>query len=290
VTLNGLERITEQFQEYSEKLEAINPQATKEIIEDKLKQLPGDLRRAFLIDKSKRTPAEEVKAQSAESKIKPTVDELAARAPLDRQLEARKIAKEMISLADRERLTRTNRQVINFEFWRDRCQSGSTENSVKARKYLYEADQLLAKPDLKGAHKKYEQSFRAWAEVFKTWPILMDDADTGDIIEAVEKYITVRDQLDLRDTSGGVLPPSFPLKALLEKKGEDAKHLMRFRKEEDEVPAEEKPAASTPAPAAEIKKTEPESSPPAAESTKPAETKAEESAESSPAAPAAEKQ
>ena len=66
----------------------------------------------------------------------------------------------------------------------------------------------------------------------------MDDADTADVIEGLQRYIQVRDQLDIRDTSGGVLPRDFPLTKFVEKKGEQ--QLLRFLKEEPK-PESKKP-------------------------------------------------
>jgi hypothetical protein len=154
-------------------------------------------------------------------------------------------------LQERLRYTMTSRQIVNFEFWRDRSDSGKTETSTSARKHLFEAKQLFAKPDLEGAKTKFEQSFKEWAQIFEKWPSQKDDADNEDLVTAVETYIKVLEQLDLRDSDGNILPTDFPLVEIV--KSQNKEHLLKIKQAKkdpapDDKESTEEKKSETPSP------------------------------------------
>jgi hypothetical protein len=228
VELNKLENRQEEMEDKLKQLEALAPGARQRITAEKKKQLAPDYLAALEKSPEKRSTTEQIKAEAANERVQPTLDELANSAVKEDIVRARRLAKEAFYDLEYQRLCRTSRRVVNFEFWRDRCQSGLTEVNALARKRMYEAKEAYAKPDLQGAHDKFEESFHAWAQVLKDYPSLYEDADNSDIVDAVELYTRVREQLDLRDTSGGVLPPDFPLVELVKKR--DRPDLLRFMK------------------------------------------------------------
>jgi len=179
-------------------------------------------------------------AFQAKNEIEPRYTEIVDQAPADKAVEARRLATSLSALQQRINLTRSNRHIVNFEFWRDRSESGATDTNVAARKHLFEAKQLFAKPDLEGAKAKFEQSFKEWAEIFDKWPTQREDADNDELVASVESYIKVLEQLDLRDEDGGILPADFPLTELM--RNNDKENLLKFRKEPN-AEGEDKPDA-----------------------------------------------
>jgi hypothetical protein len=233
IRLNDVERLETQIREDEEKLDELLPGMRKAIREEKLAALPPDLRKALEKHTDDRNATEHSKAFEANQMINVTNVELAERAPAEKRLEAQRIAQRLFVTSERLRYTHTNRQVVNFDFWSQRSASGATELSSNARQHLIEARQLYARPDLEGAKEKFEQSFHEFAEVFKRWPSVAEDAENEDLVAAVEnQYIKVLEQLDLRDASGGVLPPDFPLAELLRDHGKE--NLLKFRQESED--------------------------------------------------------
>lgn len=229
IQLNEMEATHQQFLDTFAQLETLAPGAREAIMAEKRRQLPEDLLAALEKPEAERTPAEQVRAGQATERLAPTSEEIAARVPREQTLKARQLAKELLELAEKERLIRTSRGVVNFDFWRARCESGASEVSTRARKHLFEADAALAQSDLELAREKYELSFREWAELLKTWPVIKDDGDLQELFEATERYINTLDQLDLRDPSGGILSPDFPLADFFRGRGDEA--ILKFRKE-----------------------------------------------------------
>jgi hypothetical protein len=281
VQLNNVERLNGEIKDQEAKLEELLPGVKDAIREEKVAKLPSDFRRALEKPKHERSDSEHQKAAQAEQQVSVGYLEIAARAPAEKSIEARRTAQRLIGLQERLRLTHTSRQVVNYEFWRDRCASGADEANSLARRHLFEAKQLFARTDLQGAKEKFEQSWREWAEVFKKWPGLLDDAENDELVADIKTYIKVLEQLDLRDASGGILPADFPLADLLRHRGED--DLLRFRAAEEnkeEKPVEGKPVEEKP----KAEETKAETEKPTAESPKAEEDKADE-----PKAEAAEK-
>lgn len=246
IQLNEVERLTSDKKDLYEKLEKIVPGATEKIRAEKIASLPTELRRAIETPEADRTSAQKERAAEAERSLIVGVNEIAERADTKNSVEARTLAQQVMRLDERIRYTMSSRQVVNYDFWRDRCESAATERGTRAVQLLFDAKAKYA--DLEGAKKQYEEAFRDFAELFKQWPRLMEDSDADDVTEGVEAYIKILDQLDLRDEQGGILPADFPLADFMKMKGKE--DLIRFRSEkkpEDEKPVEEKPAAEKPA-------------------------------------------
>lgn len=269
VQLNDVERLEGEIKDLEAKLEELLPGIKDEIRREKVAKLPSDFRRALEKPQEERSDSEISKAHQAEQQVYVNHLEIAARAPAEKSIEARRTAQRLLGLQEQLRLTHTSRQTVNFEFWRERCASGADEANSRARRHLFEAKQLFARTDLEGAKEKFEQSWKDWAEVFKKWPGLLDDAENDELVADIKTYIKVLDQLDLRDASGGILPADFPLADLIRHRGEEA--LLQFRSAEESK--EEKPQEAKP------KAEEPKAEDATADEAKPAESKSSEQAE-----------
>lgn len=248
IHLNEVDSLQAQIKTKEGELDALLPGVREKLAEDRKKTLPDEVQQLLAKPDDERDMMEKSQATMAVNTIQPPPVEIAAQAPADKAVEARRLANTISSLQERLRLTQSSRQIVNFEYWRDRSESGSTEVATNARKHLYEARQLFAKPDLEGAKAKFEQSFKEWAEIFERWPTQKDDADNDDLVLAVETYIRTLEQLDLRDADGGILPPDFALTELMQSMGKE--DLLKFRAEspkEDEKPDEVKPNNENPA-------------------------------------------
>jgi hypothetical protein len=238
IQLNEVDSLQAKIKEKEAELDALLPGVRDEVREKKKAGLSTELRRALERPQNELDMATLNQSYQAKAMIEPTYLEIAGRAPPDKAVEARRLANTLSNLQQRMSLTRTSRQIVNFDFWRERSQAGATEINTAARKHLFEARQLFAKPDLEGAKAKFEQSFKEWAEIFAKWPTQKDDTDNDDLVAAVETYIKVLEQLDLRDAEGGILPTDFPLTELMQANNKE--NLLKFRKE-DKPQEESKP-------------------------------------------------
>ena len=247
--LNKAEVLQSQIKDEADKLDALLPGIRQLILDEKTAALPPDFRRVLKKPEAERTDAERASFYKAQELTQVSHFEVAQRAPTDNSVEARRIATGIAVLQEQLHYTVSSRNVVNFDFWRDRSRSGATPVGTAARKHLYEARQLASKPDFPGAKAKYEQSFAEWAEIFKDYPSQKADADNEELIKDVEAYMKVLTQLDLRDASGGILPPDFPLTELLREQGHE--DLLKFRQAEPEhnKPEDNKPEEPTGKPA-----------------------------------------
>lgn len=246
IRLNDVERLTRELEDVRGQLEALLPGVREQIRQEKLAALPASLRKSYEKPAEERTSTDEVNAYQAEQELQVGYVEIANRAPTDKGIEARRLAQQLYGLEERLRYTQISRQVVNYDFWRDRAAAGATKLNSSARKNLFEARRLFAKPDLEGAQQKFEQAFHEFAEIFRRWPTLKQDAENDELVADVETYVKVLEQLDLRDASGGILPHDFPLSELL--KDYDKEALLKFR----EAPSTDTSSTETP-PAEESK-------------------------------------
>jgi hypothetical protein len=98
----------------------------------------------------------------------------------------------------RANLISSNRDVANYEYWRIRCDLEQTPESLKARDFAHQAEKRFAEGDPEGAKELYEQSFVEWGKALDQFPEMPRDSTTGgDLMEFIEDYAAVLEQLDL---------------------------------------------------------------------------------------------
>jgi hypothetical protein len=117
-----------------------------------------------------------------------------------------------------------NRGIVNFEYWRTRCDAERTALAQTARKNIYDADRIFASGErFAEAKKMYEDGWVAWDQIFKKHPTLMGNAEAQDLIESVQHYRDLLNQLDER------FPADFVLNPLLESHSEGQRLLQQIR-------------------------------------------------------------
>jgi hypothetical protein len=84
----------------------------------------------------------------------------------------------------------TARAVVNYDYWRRRCEAETTEPVLAARRAVYRAEQYLAKHRREGftaetrreAKALFDEAFRAWAEIHKKLPLLLEDGELEGVV------------------------------------------------------------------------------------------------------------
>ena len=111
------------------------------------------------------------------------------------------------------------RTTVNYEYWRDRCESESQNETIEARKALFDARELVKQAKIDeavvtvpkkdqdgqfivdennnqvmeqitepGAIQMYEKSFNLWATVLDKYERLADDVMEDDLVGAMKEY------------------------------------------------------------------------------------------------------
>jgi hypothetical protein len=210
IHLNDQERVDERLAASLKELQEICPGAKEKIIAAKTAALSAETKAALDKPADKRTEAESmlVYEASAATEVRPR-DYLDYSPPKQRPR-----VRQLIDQLEEDQVTSTqiniNRRIVNFAYWRTRCQSEKTEEAQQAHFNVYEADRL--KPDVArwdDAKQKYEQAWVLYAKIFEQHPALMENAEAQDLIDSVAKYKDLLGQLD------EPFPAKFPLEPLL---------------------------------------------------------------------------
>lgn len=214
IHLNDKEKYLAEAQKHIQALEALAPGLREKLQEQKRATLTKRERQALEIPPAQRTPQEYELAMAAERKLAVSHEELAQRIEgphrpkaLHHAREA-KLAEQMADYIDRYR------QIVNFEYWRLRCQVEQDPQTLQARRYIYEADKD-ALINLPKARENYEKGMAAWRKVLDTYPKLIEDRTTGEeLVEMIDRY-----KQHLGRIGEPRLPPDFPLQDVLDRYG-----------------------------------------------------------------------
>jgi len=178
-------------------IDRLAPGARAEIRKEKAGKLSPAMQAALEKAADKRTPEEAGMVYQAEYEISVTDREVFDKAPREKRPEIRPLFEELENDQAVANSISRNRQIVNFEYWRTRCDAERTKLALDARRNVYEADRLFASGEkFNEARKQYEAAWDAWAQVFKDHPPLMDNAEAQDLIESIGRYRDLLNQLD----------------------------------------------------------------------------------------------
>ncbi len=211
VRLNELERLRETAKQARAELAELAPGVEEKLRQEKIAALPEPVREAVNTPADQRT-AEQIRlASTAEAKdLAVRLNEIALGAPAEVRNRARRFAKQAYDAESAATVIERERDVVNFEYWMTRCESEQSEITASARQHLYAADRFFEDTDLEQARREYELAWQDWAEVYKRFPILMDDVEAEENYDAIKRYQRLLGQLD-----EPFPPPGFPLIQLL---------------------------------------------------------------------------
>ena len=131
--------------------------------------------------------------------------DVAAAAPADKRKEAKRLANLAASNEQLARIIERYRGIVNFLYWKSRCEAEQEDNTLEARKLVRRADEAYDDANLLEAKELYEQAWERWKVVFDKYPLLVDDVEGEDVMEAVVRYKDLLAQLDERFPPEGFL-------------------------------------------------------------------------------------
>jgi hypothetical protein len=152
---------------------------------------------------------------------------IAQRAKVGEQMEAKRIADQILRIIQQVGAIESNDSVINYMFWRDRNKAESQDVAVRARQATFEAEAMLRRSiyddefewdyktkektvTRKGTISLYNEAFAKWNEVFAEYPDLEVSPLADQIIEHIKKY------KEVLNVSGIDWPENFPLQRVID--------------------------------------------------------------------------
>lgn len=153
---------------------------------------------------------------TAEAKIAVTPDDMVEAAPPEKRRKAKLMANRITKSKAYSTTIRRYRDIVNFVYWRTRCEVEQQNRALEGREYLWEANDLYQKADLVGALEKYDEAWKRWASIHREHTILAEDVTAEDLVDAIKRYRNLLSQLD-----EDFPPEGFPLLRLVANYGDD---------------------------------------------------------------------
>lgn len=191
--------------------------------------------------------------QKANDALDVTASELATRIGKDdpaKAAAARKLANRIDDATARANAISIDRDVANYSYWTARCDIEQSDEALEARNLAHEAQAAFKEADLQRARELYEQSFTLWKKALEDFPAMAPDSTFGDdLMEFVNDYRKVLDQLDLRLSDKGVAE-KFALWVVVEANDNERKYteeIARYRGQDTSAPGGGEKSAINPA-------------------------------------------
>ena len=104
---------------------------------------------------------------------------------------------EIEHLQEKVRLTRSYRKVVNFKYWKDRCEYEQMPEAAAAHRLAYEARQAYERAEFVKAVNLYEECFKNWRVVLDRYKDLVEQHGTiQDVGNHIGGYQDVLEQLE----------------------------------------------------------------------------------------------
>ncbi|MBX3412347.1 MAG: hypothetical protein KF708_06475 [Pirellulales bacterium] len=197
IRLNDLERLLALTGKTADELNALQPGLRDQIHEEKLAALTEAERAVLDVPAEQRNFEQEELAAVASRKIDVTVEEIAERVDESNRAKADELVKKINEQAPTMGLISSNRQIVNFEYWRMRCEVEKTSEAIQTRELIHRAQQKVRDTDFEGARADYETAFRHWKTVLDKFPEMRSDGVVGeDMYRVIVRYHELLKQLD----------------------------------------------------------------------------------------------
>jgi hypothetical protein len=217
IHLNDQERFEEKARKAGEELDQLVPGAREALRKERLAGLPKDEQEVLEIAPENRSSQDMYRINIAETKIKPSYFDVADRADKEHRVEALRLAETAASSENQAQIIDRYRDIVNFEYWRRRCDMEQTDDAREARKLIHEGDAAFKNTDLPLAKEKYDAGLEKWGAVLKEYPQFKDESTfVDDLKEVVDRYRKLLEQLELK------LPEDFILNDIIKPKQQAA--------------------------------------------------------------------
>ncbi len=208
--LNDEEEVVRRVSLLREEFQKLSGGLQEKIQQERQNSLSQEEAEALAKHPVERLPQEHAAAMRGQQKLQVSLQDVVKRLPEDVREKGELIAAKISDLEKLQQRINSYRSIVNFNYWKTRCEVESLENTDLARRLVYDADQALRKDsNLILAKKNYDLAFDRWYEVFKEFPELMTDDMAEDLMKSISSYQTLLDQL------GEEFPQDFVLHKLV---------------------------------------------------------------------------
>jgi hypothetical protein len=145
------------------------------------------------------TPIEERKQENFEQameimrRLEPTFLQISSNIPPEKQAEMVKVQRELTDAKEFLKLLTTYRNNVNYQFWENRCKLEQRDETLKARRLVYEAERLIDQAELGPALERYDEAWFYWAWIFQRYPLMMTEELGDDVFSALTRYRKIVD-------------------------------------------------------------------------------------------------
>jgi hypothetical protein len=277
IRLNDKEAADERIAALEKELDEYLPGLREKIRNEKAGKLSPEMQAALAKPPSERTDEELPLAFQAELEVNVVPSEILAATPREKLPKVRSLIEQIMSEMELSAAIASDRRIVNFEYWRTRCEAEMTDLAQGAHRDVHDADELFSTGEkFDEARRLYEQAFQSWAEIFKLYPVLMDNPEAQELIKSVGRYRDLLNQLD------EPFPANFVLDDLLDEHYEGQQLREQIKLIQQATGTDTKEGTSPPPdgapegdkPAAEAKPAKPDEA--KSDETKPSEAKSEE--------------
>ena len=103
--------------------------------------------------------------------------------------EAIQLAKEIVRNEQMADHIDSQRDIVNFDYWRMRVGAEQDEDALNARKHVFQGDRSYAENDLVAARNAYDQGLIGWRKVLDKYPAMGDELAAGDdLMDMIKRY------------------------------------------------------------------------------------------------------
>jgi hypothetical protein len=210
--LSEKELYEEKSKRAQETLAKLAPEGIREqLLKDKIARLPAEPRSLFEMDPDSLTKEQEQELAYMRFDLAVTHAEVAQAITGEHRAEALQAADEATLADELARAIGVDRDIVNYDYWKLRCEIEPTDAMLTARKQLYDADDAFTSAELTESQRLYEAGLKSWREVLDAHPTLIKQVNTVDeLVEAIDHYRSVLNQLDQK------FPEPFALQDVLD--------------------------------------------------------------------------
>jgi hypothetical protein len=210
--LSEKESYDDQAKRALEQLNKLAPTGLRDkIAAEKLATLTSEERAAHETPADIRTGPQQMTMFGVETKLAITPLELAGRVEGENRAAALAAAEEATFAEQMSRAVDIERDIVNYNYWVYRCRIEPDDNTLAARKLVYDADQAFKSAQLLAASAKYAEGMAKWREVIDAHPEMLGQIISVDeLFEVTERYKGVLNQLDEK------LPEPFVLQNVID--------------------------------------------------------------------------
>lgn len=196
VRLNQFGEFQQNLQRLKDKMDALAPELRQELIDARFAGLSKPQQDAYNMEVGLRSEYHRQLANEAMQALIITEIEIAEAMPEAVRDQARRIATAAEDAAMKVDGIDYMREMINYDYWLQRCEMEQMTLAITARKTVKDADDLFAKARLEEARKLYEIAWVDWRKIFDKYPSMIT-RDTGQNLESsISNYMELLQQFD----------------------------------------------------------------------------------------------